>query len=299
MIDQKSAISARHGCVRLRLGSLRLGFIVASLLLGSGGLAGCGGEVEGASLAAPQSASHVYIEAFSSFHPAASETLEPLTLFEDPRGTVYSLTAAQLGVGSIRFIFPESLSCAQIDYQSPEFSKNLECSGGSLILRGPFRVDLRARQDRAERMSWEIPALDYRRVELHLAPVSAPTSELRTLQARASFESDNTIRELSLDFRFHATLSAPLNAALAPQQTLMLGLDVAGWLTRISVSDCLRRGYLGDPRESAELDSSFDAPNYATFMYTSPPKDCSDAQSRFRSNLIDSLRAKNDEEAPN
>jgi|GEM_PF-5688522 len=271
----------------------------AWLLLASAGVgAGCG-EAQSAPLEDSGRASRVYIEAFSSWENAASDAAHPLIRFEDPRGTVYSLTRAQLGVASIRFEFSRMRTCADIDYQGPQFSPNLECAGRWLILKGPFRSELRTQKERA---FWRIPALDYRHVEVHVAPIStlassAQSSSLswpQTVQARASFEADNAIRELNMDFRFHATLRAAIDAPLHADEVLTLRLDVANWLARIPVSDCLKRGILGEPDAPTVLDADLDAPSTAAVFDMTEPQDCADAQARFRINLLDSLRTQID-----
>lgn len=255
-------------------------------------LSGCADEAMDASSGASEGVARIDMEVFSSSELSSAQASPPLIRFQGPGGIVYSLTAAQLGLESIRFRFPKTLKCAEVDYQSAEFSDGLECSGHWLILRGPFSVDLRSPGNAKERTSWRIPALDYRRVELRLEPVSSPNSGARTLEARASFEANNAIRELRLDFQFRATLAEGIDAALADQQILVLGLDVAGWLTRIPVAGCLKRGYLSPRTGQVQLDDTFDADTMPSYQYTSPRVDCADAQNRFRLNLIDSLRAK-------
>lgn len=298
LVDFKNAKSPWHPCVAICPGPGRSwmlglrGIVAATLLVGAG--VGCGGDAEGAALGAADDASRVYFEAFSSFESSAQGATNPLIRFEDPRGTVYSLTAAHLGVDAIHLKLPTTSSCDTIDYRSPEFSQGLECQGEYLSLRGPFRVDLDTRKQGGNRRFWRIPSLDYRRVDVDLAPVSSPTSPLSTLEARASFEADNAIRELAVDFRFHLTLSAVINAPLLTEESLIIGLDVADWLVRIPVTDCLRGGFLKAPHAQVDLDASLDAPTHSYFMYSTPLQNCADAQDRFRSNLINSLRARID-----
>lgn len=272
-------------------------WIGLAALLAAGG---CGSAAEGAPLNQTQDVARVSIEAFSSWERAPEDATHPLMRFEDPRGTVYSLIGAQLGVASIRFEFSRMRTCAEIDYQAPRFSPNLECAGRWLVLTGPFRSQLRSRNAQT---FWRIPALDYRHVEVHVAPVGAAggasaLSSPSSVHARASFEADNAIHELNLDFRFSATLRAAIDAPLRADQALTLRLDVANWLVRIPVSDCLKRGFLGEPGEPSVLDSNFDAPSTAAVFDMTLPQDCADAQARFRSNLRDSLRAQILADAP-
>jgi hypothetical protein len=254
--------------------------------------AGCGdGAASGAGQPQAQTA-RLYIEAVSSFGPSSSENPRPLH-FDDPRGTVYSLTSARLGVESIALIFSAPKSCADAEIFDPALMKGVECTSHELVIRGPFVIDLlNGGIEAAEstQSNWTIPALDYRRVELRLAPFSTRSNSRHTLRAQASFGMTDSIRELSVRFRFRATAGDSIAAPLLPGDSLVLGLNVAEWLERIPVTRCVQNGHLSQRGGRVTLDSNLDARPVASYMHD-PPRDCADALPRFRMNLKNSLNA--------
>lgn len=270
------------------------------------GLLGCGAGLDDAEGAGGGGAA-LHMRAFSSFEDASrrarvriasapAHARTPLR-FDDPSGTVYLLRGAHIWVEAITLTFRAQRSCAQILADAEGQFARLRCDGGRLRLAGPFAVDLvdgrieggLAEDDSTAQVGWQIPALDYRQVELLLGPgPSVAPMRGSTVWGEANFQLNAAIRTLGVQFAFRAQVTRAVRAPVRDGAALVVWADVARWLDHIPLTECLERGHLGTRHGRVALDSALDAPAL-TYFVDEPPLDCQDAQAQFRRNLSQSL----------
>ncbi|QDG51618.1 hypothetical protein FIV42_12930 [Persicimonas caeni] len=251
--------------------------------------AGCGDNGDGDS---PQEfgTAQVRLEAMSSTNTMANQ-LE----FEDPSGTLYSMTSLTIAVEELEFDLPANISCGDI---GGEFDARVQCDddgalGGEdqIKIDGPFVFNVLEGTSTPDLSTIRIPAIGYTTVDLEVDTARIEDNTVprdadiidHTVVAFSDFEFMNSKRELMLDFSFKAEAKASADdlpqAAVADGGTLVLQLDVANWLDSIPVTDCLMAGSLKSRDGLVTLDDE-------------AIDDCGDAEAQFESNFEDSLRLK-------
>jgi hypothetical protein len=264
--------------------SALIGVALAAGMLAAGMLAaGCGDDNNGGISAQVDTA---------GLRMAATSSSGGQLEFEDPSGTLYTLTSLRVGVEEIELDRPEDVSCGDLG----GFSEPLKCDDDGLLggedqirLDGPIVFDVLEGTTTPDISGLEIPAINYQEVDLEVdtARVEDDTIDIedemidRTVVAYADFESDGQKRQLKLDFSFKAEAKAgdPASLALERGDTLVLELDVTNWLRNIPVTRCLQLGELKARGGVVALDDESIG-------------ECHDAEADFEENFEQSLEVR-------
>lgn len=175
----------------------------------------------------------------------------------DASGRTFTIDAARAYVRHIALDLPDGQRCAALDL-GPGYRCDSSGSGGRDQVRaeGPFVIDLVARTSAPPLPSAPLPAGPWRRVDVRLDDgdpadglVSAgdPLDD-QTLVASGRFDHDGRSTPFDLRLRFNedARFERPEGVVLGADGAagLALELDVAGWFSQLSLTDCLDDGDL-------------------------------------------------------
>lgn len=264
--------------------SFWLGALLVAGLLATG----CGDDNGDGGTQQDFGSAQLQLEAVSS-----TGNMSKLLEFQDPAGTLYTLTSLRVAVEEIELDLPDGVSCG--DFEG-DLSPRLQCNDDGLIggedqlkVKGPFVIDVLQGTTSPDISELVVPAVDYTQVDLEVdtARVEDQTVDIeddiidQTVVAFADFEFENQKRELKLEFSFKAEAKASANGDTPLQvdsgDTIVLQLDVANWLTDIPVTGCLQTGDLKPQGGQVVIDDEAIG-------------DCADAEAEFESNFEDSLR---------
>lgn len=183
---------------------------------------------------------------------SALETSPAALVFLDDEGTEYTLSDASAYVRDIEIDLPDGVDCEDIE---ADLAGGAVCENGdsgssdSIVVDGPFVVDLVAGTATPSIAEIRLPSLPFRRVDIRLDDgrvddgLLAPGDELvdRSLVVRADFEymDEPVVLELSLKFNEDVRIEEPGGVELSDSEDLVVLLDAAGWFEGIRIGRCL------------------------------------------------------------
>jgi hypothetical protein len=250
--------------------------LFAALLLA---LTACGDEQTGTHIGNPTAGFALTVVSTEPSAPAGRPT------FRDDGGLVYTLSHARTYVRDIELYLPVGTTCADIAAELAGATCGPDESGGfKLDIRGPFVVDLVARETTPRRLETvRLPALTYRRVDVRIDEgdpddgVISASDELneRSLVARADFEYQGVavVLEVALRFNEDVRFEDPSGVAVSEAQSLLAELDAAAWLEGLALGDCLDDGELVVENGRLVIDDRAGS------------GECSDVEGRVRANV--------------
>lgn len=168
----------------------------------------------------------------------------------DAQGTAFTVEAARANVRHIELDLGAGTECASVTVAAP-----LTCTGSTVTVPGPFVVDLMTGEATPSLAAIQIPAATYERIDVRFDDAkeadgiitrSDPLVDL-TLVASGSFvrEGNTTAFRLALKFNEDARFERAGGVQVGGGgDELLLTLDVAGWFSSLSLTDCLDDGDL-------------------------------------------------------
>ncbi len=189
-------------------------------------LAACGGTAGGPEAADGKAGLRVAA-------PAAARTAG----LPDADGAVFGLEAASVHVEEIDLYLPVGTTCADLD--AATLVDPVRCDVDKISVEGPFAVDLVAGTSSPSLAEIAIPALDYRRVDLELAP--GPDGATLSVEGTTAA---GDLFAVDLAFDEEARFEGMADFSADDAGSALVLLDPAGWFAASPVAACLASGDL-------------------------------------------------------
>lgn len=177
---------------------------------------------------------------------------------EDDAGTAFALVAATLDVRDIRLDLPDGLTCADVQDTLVgarcEPDDDTDGSGeDTIVIDGPFAVDLVAGTASPSLDDVVIPEASYRRVDIRV-----DAEDDVSFAATADFQHDGLPHrlELALDFSEDIRIEEAQGVEVTADTDLVAEFVVNSWLGGIDLIACLEDGDLRTEGDVVYLDDS-------------------------------------------
>lgn len=233
----------------------------------------------------------------------AGDQMQPIE-FQDPQGTVYTLTSAVLQIDELEFQMPEDIDCDDIERQlERDFSDRVECDDSfietedaEIKVEGPFLVDLMTGETMPELFTIRVPAIPYTEIDVEVTDsaellLADNTTFDDTIRATADFEFEGNKRELqlALDFETETDIQAgeddQTGFDIQEGDNLRLMLNFNNIFAGIPLTQCLREGDIKAQNGVVEVTDSGDG-------------ECADVEAEFESNFENTLLLEIQRDAP-
>lgn len=204
--------------------------------------------VLGACETGPDTGSHIGNPATVEFRVVSSELQgapgDESQNFADDAGTVFTLTNAQVVVRDIKLDLPVGIVCADVNgILEGAFCEPAQGPGeeDTVVIEGPFVMDLLTRTSVPSLENVVIPAVNYRRVDFRLKEETQPWSF--SVDATFMHEAQPANLQLRLAINEDARVENP-TIQLDANGTLVVAFDTASWLNGAPIAACLANGDL-------------------------------------------------------
>lgn len=171
----------------------------------------------------------------------------------DSTGAVFTVSAAMAHVRDVRFDLPSGVGCADIAGLTgarcePSDRPADDSDEDTIIVDGPFVVDLITGAATPSLSAVRIPAGTYARVDVRLeggragggiAPGSALDGNAVAFTAAYDLEGQSTPVELRLDFSEDIRIDARQGVVVSADEDLIARFVVGDWLARVPLATCL------------------------------------------------------------
>lgn len=186
--------------------------------------------------------------------------------FVDDGGTLYTMEQARVYVRDIELDLPGNLRCidfvdllaggAECKSDDDDSRRSVDDDSDddrTIIVRGPFVIDLMTGEATPSLADVRVPSLAYSRIDVRIEEGELDEGVLRagdelierSLAARARAEYMETPIELVLLLDFNEDIRFEMPAGVPSGPMLDLTFDVASWLRGVPVGECLDDGDLG------------------------------------------------------
>ncbi len=196
----------------------------------------------------PDTGSHIGNPATIEFRVVSSELQgapgDASQNFLDDAGTVFTLSDAKIVVRDIKLDLPVGIVCADVtDVLEGAICEPAEGPGeeDTIVIEGPFLMDLLARTSTPSLANVVIPAIDYQRVDFRLKDETQAWSF--SVDASFMHQSQPANLQLRLAINEDARVENP-SLTLDANGTLVVAFDTASWLNGAPLASCLANGDL-------------------------------------------------------
>lgn len=174
----------------------------------------------------------------------------------DARGRDVEVAAARAYVGHVDLHLPDGAKCADLGLPGGQGGEDygVHCDGDKIRYNGPWVVDLVAGTSSPALTLRDLPALNYKRVDVRFEEAKADDGLISeadplagsTLVASATLAVDGaaTAADLALAFTEDARFEHPAGVSVGSGGELLLWLDVTGWFADLPLSECAADGDL-------------------------------------------------------
>lgn len=191
---------------------------------------------------------------------------------EDGGGGSLDIVAARVIVRDIELDFADDdLDCAALE---EELAPPVSCDDDeTIVIEGPFEVDLLTGEATPSLEGLTIPAAEYRRVDVRIQSDDGPSFEAIT-----ELDGDVSSAHIALDFTEDARFESEDGVLLdGDAGTLLVRLDVDAWFSGVPLTRCIDDGDVEIQDDHAVIDED-----------TSGGGDCSDIENELKDNIKDS-----------